>query len=94
MFGSVFFPSDPAVARLVVFNASVCISGCSSVEGRLSARDGFSKTWMELCYCQVWMNANVQVRGGEMAIWRVLLSSSLVVPKGFCCGYSAHIVGT
>lgn len=94
MFGLVFFSSDAAVARLVAFNASACISGCSSVEGGWSARAGFSETWMELCYSQMWVNANVQVRGGETAIWRMLLCSPSVMPKGFCCGYSAHIEGT
>lgn len=39
-------------------------------EGDLQ-RVSFSKTWMELSYCQMRMNANVQVRGGEMVIWKV-----------------------
>lgn len=91
MFVLVFFPSDAAVACFLLFNASACISGCSSGEGGWPVRGDFSKTCMELCYCQMWTsaNANVWVRGGKLAVWRVLLSSPYVVLKGFCCGFGA-----
>lgn len=37
----IFFSSNPAVARLVVFKASACMSACSSVEGGWSAKGVF-----------------------------------------------------